>query len=165
MEKGYRCHYPSPIGTLCMEADEETVTGLYICEEDSCNDRENAVLRQAHKELTEYFSGKRYSFEVPVRFNGTPFQEAVWHALQDIPYGETRTYGEIARAVGNPKACRAVGGANHKNPIMIIIPCHRVIGADGSLVGFGGGLPVKEKLLALEKRTTEGKMETSEDRI
>ena len=90
-------------------------------------------------------------FSLPLSPVGTKFQKRVWEALQSIPYGQTRSYGEIAAQIGNPKACRAVGGANNKNPIMIFIPCHRVIGADGSLVGFGGGLPAKRYMLDLEK--------------
>lgn len=110
------------------------------------------VLEQAKKELTEYFAGTRKTFSVPLNPAGTDFQHAVWAALRAIPYGETRSYGEIAAAVGNPKAARAVGNANNKNPILILTPCHRVIGAGGTLVGFGAGLPVKEALLALERK-------------
>lgn len=110
------------------------------------------VFQETARQLDEYFAGKRREFSVPIRTQGTDFQEKVWAALRKIPYGETRTYGQIAAQVGNPKAGRAVGGANHNNPIMILTPCHRVIGADGSLTGFGGGLDVKEALLALEKK-------------
>lgn len=113
---------------------------------------ETPVLLQAKRELTEYFSGKRQTFSVPLRPQGTAFQQAVWTALRAIPYGETRSYGEIAAAIGNPKAARAVGSANNKNPILIFTPCHRVVGANGALVGFAAGLPVKEALLALEKQ-------------
>ena len=108
------------------------------------------VLKQAVKELEEYFAGKRQKFEVPFAMQGTEWQKKVWRALCKIPYGEVRSYKDIAEAAGNPKACRAVGGANHKNNIPIIIPCHRVIGADGAMVGFGGGIDVKEKLLQIE---------------
>ena len=94
--------------------------------------------------------GKRKSFDLPLKPEGTEFQKKVWNALLDIPYGETRSYKDIAVAIGNPKACRAVGMANNRNPISIIIPCHRVIGANGSLVGYGGGLPIKIELLNLE---------------
>ena len=109
------------------------------------------LLKKAAKQLTEYFAGKRREFDLPLDFTGTGFQKKVWAALLTIPYGETRSYGEIAKQIGNPKACRAVGMANNRNPIAIICPCHRVIGADGSLVGFGGGLPAKQFLLDLEK--------------
>lgn len=113
---------------------------------------ENPVLSKLQAELLEYMEGKRKVFTAPYRLTGgTPFQRKVWEALKTIPYGETRSYREIAEAVGSPKACRAVGGANHNNPIMILVPCHRVIGADGKLVGFGGGLPMKKALLELEK--------------
>jgi methylated-DNA-[protein]-cysteine S-methyltransferase len=104
------------------------------------------------QELSEYFSGKRTSFDLPLNPSGSAFQKRVWEQLRLIPCGQTRSYGDIAKAVGNPKAARAVGHANNRNPIMIIIPCHRVIGADGSLVGFGGGLEVKQFLLDLEAR-------------
>lgn len=110
------------------------------------------LLRRAAEELSEYFEGKRRAFELPLAPRGTDFQLAVWAALRDIPYGETRSYGEIARAIGNSKAARAVGMANNRNPLSIFIPCHRVIGADGALVGYGGGLDKKRILLALERK-------------
>ncbi len=97
-------------------------------------------------QLTEYFAGKRRSFNLKLNLSGTPFQKKVWQQLQDVPFGSTTSYGEIAKRMNNPKACRAVGGANNKNPIPIIIPCHRIIGKDGSLTGFGGGLELKEFL-------------------
>jgi methylated-DNA-[protein]-cysteine S-methyltransferase len=105
----------------------------------------------ASQQLSEYFSGKRKSFDLPLEPQGTEFQKKVWSALLEIPYGETRSYKDIAERIGNPKACRAVGGANNKNPIVIIIPCHRVIGAYGGLVGYGLGLPMKQQLLDIEK--------------
>lgn len=111
---------------------------------------ETPVLEMAARQLYEYFSGRRTVFDLPLTPAGTPFQRRVWDALLNIPYGETRSYLHIATQVGNPAACRAVGAANGKNPIAIFIPCHRVIGADGSLVGFGGGLHIKEHLLRLE---------------
>ena len=101
--------------------------------------------------MQEYFAGKRRKFQLPVCGKGTDFQEKVWKVLREIPYGETRTYGEIAAAIGHPKASRAVGGACNKNPILIVVPCHRVIGADGKLVGFGCGLDRKKELLKLER--------------
>ena len=107
-------------------------------------------LREVTKQLKVYFAGKRTRFDLKLAPEGTEFQRAVWKALQTIPYGKTISYGELADKIGNPKAVRAVGGANGKNPIPIIIPCHRVIGADGSLTGFGGGLPTKVALLSLE---------------
>ena len=107
--------------------------------------------REVDKQMREYFEGKRKAFDLPLRPDGTDFQKKVWNALLEIPFGETRSYQDIANAVGSPKACRAVGMANHQNPIIIVIPCHRVIGKNGKLVGYGGGLSMKEKLLLLEK--------------
>lgn len=109
------------------------------------------MTRAALIQLQEYFQGKRQTFDVPLSLHGTPFQVKVWKALQAIPFGETRSYRDIARAVGQPKAVRAIGAANNKNPIPIIIPCHRVIGSNGSLVGYGGGLDKKEWLLEFER--------------
>ncbi len=106
----------------------------------------------AVQQLKEYFAGKRADFDLPVSLKGTPFQVKVWQSLRKIPYGETRSYKEIAQMIGNPKAVRAVGSANNQNPVPIIIPCHRVIGSSGSLVGYGGGLDKKEILLSLEKQ-------------
>ena len=133
------------IERLCFEESykAEVVRGYEL--------RETALIKRAAKQLDEYFAGKRREFDLPLLFEGTDFQKSVWAALQTIPYGETRSYGEIAAQVGNPKAARAVGMANNRNPIAIICPCHRVIGADGSLVGFGGGLAMKEYLLGIEK--------------
>jgi len=102
-------------------------------------------------QFREYFDGKRFEFHLPLDIHGTPFQKAVWDELRKIPYGETRSYKEIAMAIDAPKAVRAIGGANHHNPIPIIVPCHRVIGSNGALVGYGGGLSIKEQLLSLEK--------------
>ena len=107
--------------------------------------------REVDKQMKEYFEGERKEFDLPLRPEGTDFQKKVWNALLEIPFGETRSYQDIANAVGSPKACRAVGMANHQNPIIIVIPCHRVIGKSGKLVGYGGGLSMKEKLLLLEK--------------
>lgn len=114
-------------------------------------EKETPLHRRAALELEEYFAGTRTKFDLPLSLHGTPFQLSVWKALQDIPYGETRSYGQIAAQIGNPKACRAVGMANHRNPIIIVVPCHRVIGQNGSLTGYGGGLELKELLLSLEK--------------
>jgi len=107
---------------------------------------------QTVEQLTEYFEGKRTQFDLPLDVEGTPFQKAVWSELLRIPYGETRTYGEIAKAVGRPGAARAVGMANHENPIAVVIPCHRVIGRDGSLTGYAGGVHLKAQLLSIERR-------------
>ncbi len=113
-------------------------------------EKSTVLLRKAAKQVAEYLNGKRTVFDLPLEPAGTEFQKSVWAALQTIPYGETRSYGDIAKQIGNPKSCRAVGMANNRNPISIVIPCHRVIGADGSLVGYGGGLELKQKLLELE---------------
>lgn len=110
-----------------------------------------ALLKRTVTEVREYLDGNRMDFDIPVNVSGTPFQKRVWDALCRIPYGETRTYGEIARAVGSPRGARAVGMACGQNPVMILIPCHRVIGSTGKLVGFAGGLSMKESLLKLEK--------------
>ena len=109
-------------------------------------------MREALRQLRAYFAGDLEGFDLQLAPDGTPFQQKVWKALCKIPYGETISYGELAKRIGNPNASRAVGLANGSNPIPIIIPCHRVIGSNGKLTGYGGGLPIKEKLLALEKR-------------
>jgi methylated-DNA-[protein]-cysteine S-methyltransferase len=113
--------------------------------------KETPLIKKAAQQFGEYFKGKRKTFNLPLTMQGTDFQMKVWNALKKIPYGKTISYGELAAMIGNPKACRAVGMANHNNPIAIIIPCHRVIGHDGSLTGYGGGLELKQKLLELEK--------------
>lgn len=151
----YKYHVETPIGILCIESDEKAITGLYFDREyknpSKQKEPETDLLKRAKEQLMEYFDGNRENFDLPLNPSGTEFQKKVWRALCTIPYGQTRSYGEIAALIGNPKACRAVGGANNKNPIMILIPCHRVIGADGSLVGFGGGLDAKRYMLKLEK--------------
>ncbi len=118
-------------------------SGLYL--------KKTALLTDAGKQLDEYLNGKSIVFDLPLAPKGTDFMKSVWNSLLTIPYGDTRSYKQIAEAVGNPKACRAVGMANNKNPIPIFIPCHRVIGTSGSLTGYGGGLEIKQKLLEIEK--------------
>lgn len=113
-------------------------------------ERADRELASAAEQLMEYFDGHRRRFDLPVDLNGTPFQLRVWRELQTIPFGEVRSYKEVARSIGAPKAVRAVGGASNKNPVPILVPCHRVIGSNGSLVGYGGGLSIKERLLRLE---------------
>ena len=113
-----------------------------------------APFRAVERQLREYFQGRRTDFDLKLHPKGTPFQKAVWKALAAIPYGETRSYGEIAKAIGNPAAVRAVGLANGRNPLPIVVPCHRVIGANGQLVGYGGGLPVKQALLDREREVS-----------
>lgn len=114
-------------------------------------DDQHPVLLKAERQLGEYFAGKRKAFDVPLDMRGTDFQKNVWEALLGIPFGETRSYGQLAKQLGNPNATRAVGAANGRNPLSIIVPCHRVIGSSGSLTGFGGGLETKAHLLDLEK--------------
>lgn len=153
MNRSVYLTYHSPVGVLYLIADGEGMLAIENREPGNLKEGTGVVLQQCLTALKEYFDGNRKNFrEIPVSpaLGGTPFQRKVWNALRDIPYGETRTYAQIAQAVGSPKACRAVGGANHRNPLPIIVPCHRVIGADRSLTGFGLGLDVKEKLLTLE---------------
>lgn len=149
------CLHATPIGTLTLHSDGAALTGLEfelkrypLPEAPLGNDR---VLDQARRELDRYFAGALQNFSVPVAPRGTAFQLEVWDALTKIPYGATRSYGEQARAIGRPAAVRAVGAANGRNPIAIVIPCHRVIGAGGALTGFGGGLECKQALLDLER--------------
>jgi methylated-DNA-[protein]-cysteine S-methyltransferase len=146
----------SPVGELLASADAVgRVTGLHFDGHRTPTPepgwvRDERALAPLRRQLEEYFAGERREFELELAPTGTPFQLSVWHALRAIPYGETASYGEIAVAVGQPGAARAVGGANNHNPIAIVVPCHRVIGASGSLTGYGGGLPRKQQLLALE---------------
>lgn len=154
-------HYDTPIGLIRIEETGNALTGLYLyqkhsfpLEEHMQYYRETVLIAEAHRQLLEYFKGQRKSFQLPLRPEGTPFQQKVWDALCQIPYGQTKSYSEIAALCGNPKACRAVGGACHNNPLLILIPCHRVLGKNGSLTGFGSGLSVKEYLLRLEKEKT-----------
>ncbi len=148
-------YYQTKIGKLGIAEVDGKIT--HILFENSTkvpNDyllQETPLLKRAALELEEYLLGERKSFDLPLNPGGTPFQIKVWEALQAIPYGETRSYKEIAEAVGSPRGFRAVGLANNKNPIVIVIPCHRVIGHDGKLIGFGGGLSLKENLLKLEQ--------------
>ena len=156
----YQACVETKIGPLGIAERDQFLTHLFFRQEKTLEKApKNAVekwtpfLRGVAKEIKEYLSGKRKKFDIPLKLYGTDFQLSVWHALLTIPYGETRSYREIAEQIGNPKSCRAVGMANNRNPIAIIIPCHRVIGADGSLVGFGGGLELKQQLLELEQPT------------
>ena len=138
--------FRTPLGNMRLVMSGGAVTELGFTEE-----QENGAENEGVRQVLEYFAGTRREFSLPLRPNGTPFQLRVWRALTEIPYGETRTYGDIARAIGAPGAARAVGGANNKNPIAIIVPCHRVIGANGALTGYAGGLDKKDFLLKLEK--------------
>jgi methylated-DNA-[protein]-cysteine S-methyltransferase len=150
----------SPIGELLLLGDGEALHGLYMQEGRKpigiapSWELSPAPFARVREQLTEYFAGQRTSFDVPLVMDGAPFQCRVWRALQDIPYGETISYGELARRIGQPSAARAVGLANGCNPISVIVPCHRVIGANGSLTGYGGGLERKRLLLDLEASAT-----------
>ncbi len=150
----------SPVGLLTLVANERGLAAVLWENDDPKRvrlsplheDTHHPVLLEAERQLQDYFAGKRETFSLKLDFNGTEFQQKVWAALLTIPFGETRSYAQIAEQIGNPNAVRAVGAANGKNPISIIAPCHRVIGANGKLTGFAGGLPVKELLLRLESR-------------
>ncbi|WP_154522772.1 methylated-DNA--[protein]-cysteine S-methyltransferase [Porcincola intestinalis] len=144
--------YKFPFGWLQVEYVGGTVISLDKLDEERSGGHKTALTDRVFSQITEYLQGKRRSFDFPFQMEGTPFQKKVWNALQNIPYGETRTYKQIAEEIGNPKACRAVGMANNKNPMIIVVPCHRVIGANGKLVGYGGGLEMKRALLDLESK-------------
>ncbi len=156
------CFFESPIGPLLIAGDREGVRHVQFPRQGkpAKPDRgwiesSSGAVAQAVKQVREYFAGRRVEFDLPLAPQGTPFQLAVWRELRKIPYGQTISYGELARRIGNPKASRAVGSANGANQIPIVIPCHRVIASGGKLGGFGGGLPVKVALLALERRSPE----------
>jgi methylated-DNA-[protein]-cysteine S-methyltransferase len=159
MQESYFYSYcESPIGKLLLVGSERGLAQIWFEGQthkaalgDNCHE-DSSELRDAVRQLRAYFAGELETFDVHLAPEGTPFQQKVWNELLKIPYGETISYGELARRIGNPNASRAVGLANGTNPIPIIIPCHRVIGSNGKLTGYGGGLPIKEKLLALEKR-------------
>ena len=145
--------YDTPIGLLTIAENGTAITQVAFGQETATAGyaiAETPLLAETFRQLQLYFDGGLRQFDLPLALEGTDFQKDVWAALTTIPYGETRSYGQIAQQIGRPKACRAVGGANHHNPISIIIPCHRVIGANGTLTGYGGGLDIKEKLLRLE---------------
>jgi methylated-DNA-[protein]-cysteine S-methyltransferase len=150
----------SPVGELKLVASDKGLTAILWENDDPdrirlgpvFEDKNHPVLIETEKQLKDYFAGKRKSFSLKLDFKGTEFQKKVWAALLDIPFGETRSYGQIAKSIGSAKAVRAVGAANGKNPISIIAPCHRVIGANGKLTGFAGGLETKAQLLELESK-------------
>ncbi len=151
------CYMKSPVGELLLAGDK---TGLKLIRFPMSKrnrgphpewEEKRELLREAIEQLDAYFVGKLQRFDLKLAPEGTPFQLSVWRALQEIPYGQTISYGELARKIGKPKASRAVGGANARNPLAIVVPCHRVIGSDGSLTGFGGGLETKQTLLARER--------------
>ena len=156
-----RFDHPSPIGALALIADDVALRGVYFEQSrhggppDAARKGANKIIDETRRQLDAYFAGRRKAFDLPLGAEGTDFQKKVWKALSRIPFGETRSYGEIAAVVGAPAASRAVGAANGRNPIPVIVPCHRVIGANGSLTGFGGGMDRKRFLLALEGRQPE----------
>lgn len=145
----------SPVGKIGIIEEEKNIVRVGILDneynQEEMKEEETEILKEAKKQLTEYFLKKRTKFDLPLNPKGTDFMKKVWKALMEIPYGEVRTYKEIAIKIGSPKSSRAVGMANHKNPIPIIIPCHRVIGSNGKLVGYALGLDIKDYLLNLEK--------------
>jgi len=154
----YIYFYDFPIGKVGIAETDGAISHIFF--NDTTNKppktaelQQTPLLQRAAAQLREYFDGKRTEFDLPISCVGTEFQMSVWQALQEIPYGKTCSYKDIAEKIGNPKACRAVGLANNRNPISIIVPCHRVVGHSGKLVGYGGGLLIKEYLLELEQRT------------
>jgi len=158
METWFSYRTSSPVGPLFLATSEKGLARLEFEARVMKLDSEAIHLRESKqaltpylRELDEYFAGRRSEFSIPLDLRGTDFQLRCWRALLDIPYGETRTYGDIARAIGHPQAFRAVGMSNNRNPVAIIVPCHRVIASGGSLCGYGGGLDIKRKLLDLEQ--------------
>ncbi|MDF2519491.1 MAG: methylated-DNA--[protein]-cysteine S-methyltransferase [Clostridia bacterium] len=148
----YKAYYSSPIGSIEIVSDESSILELEFVEEmGQAHDKAPEVLKRALTQLDEYFKGKRKAFDLELKLKGTEFQKGVWQQLQKVPYGNTASYGDIAKAVGNEKASRAVGGANNKNKIAIIIPCHRIVGSKGEMTGYAGGIWRKEWLLQHEK--------------
>lgn len=168
------CCIRTPFGPVTIAANERGVTRIRLCAASvgtpapdtraragTPESKAVCLLRQAARELEAYFAGELQAFTLPLAPAGTEFQQSVWAALRTIPYGQTRTYGQIAAQIGRPKACRAVGMANHCNPLPIVVPCHRVVGSDGKLTGYAWGLELKERLLALERH---GKREAASRR-
>lgn len=146
----------SPLGALTLVGDGEALTGIYFeghlrgPSPDALGPRDPAGFEEAERQLQEYFAGERQSFDLPLAPRGEPFQQRVWRLLRQIPYGETRSYGRLAHELGSPGLAQAVGAANGRNPLSVVVPCHRVVGADGSLTGYAGGLERKRRLLELE---------------
>lgn len=145
----------SPVGPLTLAADDGALIGLWMAEhrrgELPIGEQDDAGFTETGRQLAEYFAGTRTEFDLPLAPLGGVFEQRVWHLLLEIPYGQTRSYGQLARALGNPDLAQAVGSANGRNPISIVVPCHRVVGADGALTGYAGGLPTKRFLLDLEQ--------------
>ena len=157
----YYCYIDTPIGELLLAGEEDALSMIGFPKGSMRRDPEpdwiynEKPLAEARRQLHEYFAGERKAFDLPLHLSGTEFQVSVLEALQKIPYGETVSYGEIAKRIGRPKAMRAVGAANGRNPIPIVVPCHRVIGSSGDMTGFGGGIDTKEALLRLEAENTQ----------
>ena len=151
--------YDSPIGRLLLQENQGRLCGVRLMEEEERPEEDacaSPVLEEAVKQLSAYFSGRRTAFDLPLSAGGTAFEQAVWRQLAAIPFGETRTYGQIAESIGNPTGARAVGAACGRNPLLIVVPCHRVLGSTGRLTGFAAGLEAKRTLLALEGHTFRG---------
>jgi methylated-DNA-[protein]-cysteine S-methyltransferase len=154
----------SPVGKLKLVASEKGLVAILwenddprrVVLGDLRNDDRQPILVETERQLKEYFEGKRQGFSIPLDMRGTPFQKSVWEALLAIPFGETRSYSQLAKRVGRPNAMRAVGGASGRNPLSIVVPCHRVIGSSGKLTGFAGGLEAKEQLLKIESENRSG---------
>lgn len=154
MEKLYYGYYKSPIGNLRIVVDESSLVVLDFNEDEKKQSDEHRYINEVKNQLDEYFKGTRKLFDLNIKINGTDFQNKVWNELTKIPYGETISYKELATRIGNDKACRAVGNANNKNKISIVIPCHRVVGSNKKLVGYAGGLDKKEWLINHENKVT-----------
>ena len=143
--------YITDIGTFTYSEEDNAITSISLNELHT-NTKETYLIKQAHQEMMEYLKEERFDFTFPIHYSGTAFQEKVWHALLEIPYGKTKSYKEIATQIGHDKASRAVGSACKNNPLLIVVPCHRVIASNGKLTGYAYGLSLKEKLLTLESR-------------
>lgn len=150
----HQLNLSTPSGHLLLTEEDGTITAIRWTSDIPSADTPSALLQQAAEQITGYFHGRIRQFSLPLRPSGTPFQQQVWKALQAIPYGQTRTYAQIAASIGRPHAVRAVGGACHRNPIAVVIPCHRVIGSNGTLTGYAGGTDTKRFLLQCEQAYT-----------
>lgn len=148
-------YFDSPVGVVEVCASQSAIQSIFFVEDKKSGVTGNSITQRAVEQLADYFSGQRTNFDLPLDAKGTAFQKSVWQALCDIPHGQTCSYGDIANKLGNPKAVRAVGAANGKNPISIVVPCHRVIGANGTLTGYAGGLTRKSFLLELENPSAQ----------
>lgn len=152
----YYYSYPTPVGTLYITQNGGFISRItFSPESKNATYEETPLLKKVSAQFEEYFKGKRKIFDFPLKPEGTPFQQKIWELLKEIPYGKCCTYKQLAEASGNAKACRAVGMANKKNPLMIVVPCHRVIGTNGTLTGYASGLDVKKQLLKIEKEYSD----------